>query len=327
MRSACQFTFVVFVISFASFAVGDELIPGHDGAEFEALSNSNWRTSYELLYWERDNPNDFRIINGTASFVNLDTRSLDFDFELGFAIAAERSSDDESQYVQVRYSQLDNWATDFSASLLSGDEINIDGGILMGPMNPTARIVNKTTMRSIEANVGQAAWDGVRVFAGFRWIQFDDFFALELDFAGTPDDFVLIGKNDLLGFQLGLDGNLTNAGGPVTVSWYAKAGVYANVSEATSTRNGAMVFPGRGVENSVPAFFGEMGMAAHYQFDCGWRISSGYQLGWINGVALGPDQFPNTDIDQVDFFTVHLNRLDHGDVFFHGLRFWAERRF
>ena len=68
----------------------------------------------------------------------------------------------------------------------------------------------------------------------------------------------------------------------------------------------------------------ELGMAAHRHMAHGWRLSIGYQLAWISGVALAPDQISNAEIV---LNRLQLIALEHDSVFFHGVRLWVEKRF
>ena len=93
--------------------------------------------------------------------------------------------------------------------------------------------------------------------------------------------------NDLYGGQLGLDVTLWNRGGPFRLETSGKAGVYANHARnrysLTQTDEDPAVDSAR---KSKTAFAGEIGLTGVFQVSSRWSARFGYQVLWLDGVAL-----------------------------------------
>ena len=171
------------------------------------------------------------------------------------------------------------------------------------------------------------------VLGGFRWVELNEQVAYEIDTVTTfpgfppfvppfaiPADFDQHAKthNHLYGFQLGTDVLLWDRGGPLTINTELKAGIYSNLAKNTGDLEsplGDLVGDGR---THHTAFLGELGINAKYQLTRNLALPAGYQLLWVEGVALVNDnQIAALAAGDVD---------TSGSPFYHGAMVGSELR-
>ena len=100
----------------------------------------------------------------------------------------------------------------------------------------------------------------------------------------------------LLGWQIGADAQYNCDGW--TIGLVGKAGVYVNFAERDLGLRDNAVNPDLIVRtegnSSEIAFVGEAMLGITRHLGCGLRLRGGYQLMWMHGVALAPEQLGNT---------------------------------
>ena len=100
-------------------------------------------------------------------------------------------------------------------------------------------------------------------------------------------------SNNLLGFQIGVDGKLWELG-RLSLDGQFKAGLYDNsAAQSALVSMAKQLYPARAATNA-PAFAGEAELNATYQLADGLALKAGYEALGLGGVALGPGQIPET---------------------------------
>jgi hypothetical protein len=122
----------------------------------------------------------------------------------------------------------------------------------------------------------------VTVLAGFRWIELRDQLSYSFNHGVLTTAFD--DNNHLYGGQIGTDWALLNNGGPLRLNAALKAGAYGNVADNTFSANA--IFANTGSNAAPLAFVGDITVAASYQLSSHWSIRGGYQLLWIDRLAL-----------------------------------------
>jgi len=115
----------------------------------------------------------------------------------------------------------------------------------------------------------------------------------------------------MYGLQIGADARLGNTCGPFYITTVLKAGIYTNHAE----QFGASPTYGLPVNAEVNhgAFEGEIGVFGVYQYSCRLALRLGYQMMWLQGVALAPGQLHVSDT------VTGVGAVDtNGAVFYHG---------
>jgi hypothetical protein len=104
-------------------------------------------------------------------------------------------------------------------------------------------------------------------------------------------------NNHLYGGQLGFDAVLFDRGGPFYANLIGKAGIYGNSADSVTTTVGVGgALPLVVANGNDTAFVGELSLLAGYRLTECLNIVGGYNLLWIDGVALAPDQLATTNI-------------------------------
>jgi hypothetical protein len=164
----------------------------------------------------------------------------------------------------------------------------------------------------------------VEWLAGFRFLSLDEEFSINADdFDEGESEYEVETKNRLYGGQVGT--RLRRCRNRWSFETTAKAGLFGNDME--QQQDPIDDFPGfrfRDGEESHEsdlAFVGDLNFSAIYQLNCVWGLRAGYNLIWIEGVALAPDQL---DFDNGPDAGEGLE--DGAGVLLHGFNFGAEAR-
>jgi hypothetical protein len=112
--------------------------------------------------------------------------------------------------------------------------------------------------------------------------------------AGAPEngDYNIQTHNDLFGGQVGA--RFRRCLGRFSWEATGKAGIYGNDAGQTQYVQDFPNFalrPTIGTDQGQVAFLGELNLTAIYQLNDIWGLRAGYNLIFIDGVALAPDQF------------------------------------
>jgi len=225
---------------------------------------------------------------------------------------------DEQFDLQVRYFGIDAWA----------DQQAIDGS-QMWPLVPrtfTGIGEYDSDLHSAEINLRSQRNDWLTVLGGFRWVELQENLNYERNFdsLGLRPAFDLERdgrtQNHMYGGQIGADLLVWDRCGPFTVNTDMKAGIYSNLAKSNSRRE-RRIFDDfvTSERERHTAFLGELGITASYQLTENLSVRGGYQMVWIEGVALAGNQPVESPllVDYGDYG--HFGDLDtSGSLFYHG---------
>lgn len=207
-----------------------------------------------------------------------------------------------------------------------------------------------------ELNVRCNLSSRVTLIAGFRWLQLNE----DLQGAIPPSDRILpiwkfnprnnlfdvqrienqpgipatgtfppfwdaSTENNLYGLQIGANGKLFELG-RFSIDGLVKAGGYWNhASQSTGVSLEKVVYQS-GASTDNAAFVGEAGLQCKYQVVRGLALKLGYEVLWLEGVALAPGQVQETyTIAPATVYSLGVNS-DSG-VLFHGATVGLEYSF
>jgi hypothetical protein len=136
-------------------------------------------------------------------------------------------------------------------------------------------------------------WGGrLTTLLGFRWINLHEDMLLT-DAVSPPDLFIGDVNNNLYGLQLGVEA--------VVLRWMRleiecglKAGIYHNSADFYGAAPQAAQQVD--VNDGHVAFSGDVFLGANYYLTNWLALRAGYQVMWIEGVALLPEQADNVDL-------------------------------
>jgi len=136
---------------------------------------------------------------------------------------------------------------------------------------------------------------------------------------GSQNSAAVQARNDMYGVQIGLDFDVM-----VNARFYydfeAKGGILENfASQDTAYTNinsaGTTTLFNTGASQHRTAFFGDLCLTGNWQMGPNWNLRLGYQAIFVNGVALGPQNF-QTNNSLMRTGPGQLN--DTGEVIYHG---------
>jgi len=196
-----------------------------------------------------------------------------------------------------------------AADRLAGDANLVMAGPISSQILPfgdgdSVRSTWVSTINSAEFNAFLTRINGDSFFdllAGFRYLSLEEQAAMTFTCCSTgptpplTSSYAVQSSNNLFGGQIGTRGR--RSWDRWAVEGWAKAGVFGNVE---SQSQGALVDPSgvgtvvrtaRGSRATETAFVGDINASLIYRLTSVWGIRAGYNLIWIDGVALAPDQW------------------------------------
>ena len=170
----------------------------------------------------------------------------------------------------------------------------------------------------------RSPWRRVTVLAGFRWVNLSE----NLEGILTPPTAHGTGpfwdaqtKNNLYGFQIGMDAKLLERG-RFSIDSVLKAGIFDNYVEETTSVRMKRIQYGESASTNHLAFLGEVGIQCKCQVTTRLLLKAGYEAIWLQGVALAPGQISDTYCHYAslpqDIYVQALGVNCSSGVFYHG---------
>jgi hypothetical protein len=224
--------------------------------------------------------------------------------------------------VEVAYFQVDGFDARTTAS---GPSFLITDNAGTGFFVTDAGASYRSALYSGEVNARRCVNEWLTLRAGFRMMELNERYHAEGIGAVTPvlDTFDINTFNHLYGFQIGADAEAYNMGGPLLINVLCKAGIYGNFASQNSRRIDTGFSDNLvGAERHQAAFLGEAGVVATYALTKCLAFRASWQVAWLEGVALAPEQIGAND------FSSQSAYVDaHGGVFYYGCGMGLEYRF
>jgi hypothetical protein len=179
-----------------------------------------------------------------------------------------------------------------------------------------------STLHNVELNYVKT-YDRFALLAGLRYLGLDEDLNLnsENTITGTSDYHVRA-TNRLYGAQVG--GRVGGECGRLAWTVTGKAGIFGNEARQSNHIDDLNnTFPVRDtlIHDGTAAMVGDLRFVTTYQLTSHWAVRGGYNLIWIENVALAPDQLDfNTDADAGT--AIH----DRGGLFLYGANVGLEAR-
>lgn len=233
---------------------------------------------------------------------------------------------DDCRAAEVGYLGIFEWSG--SEEAIGDNDLAIPGDLGLASLDffgsDAIRLDYNAELHSAEINYVLARDDEVSWLVGFRFVSLDE----EFDIQGTDVDtgtshYNTRTSNDLYGGQIGARWQRTGCcwGWDATV----KAGIFGNDAEqsqfVTDFPPGFFLRAPVTANGGSAAFVGDVNISASYRLNEVWTARGGYNLLWIEGIALAPSQLDFTDT------ATSGSDLRLGDgLFAHGFSAGAEAR-
>jgi hypothetical protein len=274
----------------------------------------------------------------TTGAVVLDDKNLTFPVALGQRFVAGYEFN-ASNAVEFIFFENQNWkatqlasganslflsgATPTTVADLSANSNDYQGASAMS-------LINHTSLRNFELNyMKTTTFDKFALLAGYRYVDLHDKLDLSstfVDFFGnrSTSNYQIDARSRLYGGQLGVvfrqrwdlfTFELVGKGG-LYDNFAAQSQVVGDQNNTTTLRN---VFRQR---KQDLAFVGDVGMNGVFQLSGNLLLRFGYNVLWIDHVALAPNQLDFTDTPASGTGVI----LKHGNLFMHGVNAGLEAR-
>ncbi len=280
-------------------ADGDAVDPG----DCDWCFRPQWSVRAGAILLQRSTPNPLVLVNdqfAAGGNTIVDAADFRFSVEGGPEVSVLRRG--RLLDWEVRYFGITEWGRSL------GPIYSSNGAVMrfaapLGNVGFPAQVSAsyESELQNFEINVGRSPSERFRWLAGFRYVELDERgMALVMDIGPGLNRAVTTvdALNRLYGFQIGAEGVLLGGGGNrLRLEGTAKAGVYHN-----SIHSGATLDQSLGVDYAAAAsdnhaaFVGELGFTAVYQLSPHWSLRAGYQMLWLEGVAVAAEQVPAIDL-------------------------------
>jgi len=255
-----------------------------------------WTVRAGAVILERSRPRRTLVVDDTTGGTERGWADrFDFGFEGGPDLTITRWLANGNG-VEVRYFGALQWDDQHRWNSAAGWSLPalppiIGAGIGAVDVNYLSRL------NSTEINYREAPNQTISYLVGFRWIELHEELGVAANLGGNQATVGWNTDNHLYGGQLGAEVNLFDRGGPLTfLSWF-KGGLYGNDADnnfaLTQTIGPDLSFTD---QTGRLAFVGDIAFTGSYQLTDGVALRSGYQLFWVDGVALASEQITATNI-------------------------------
>ncbi len=237
------------------------------------------------------------VVLDTAGATLLTTRDADLPMRAGPRLTLGFASDDCHAWEGV-YFGTHNWHG--SATAEQANDLRIPGDLALATLDflfaDQMRIDYSAQLHNVEVNRwrhgGTCSW-----LAGFRYLNLDEDFNIRAnDFNTGGSDYRVEAENNLFGGQLGA--RLAGCRGRFAWDLTGKAGVFGNAGRQHTFvgdfDNTFVIRDVAGRRNNV-ALVADITFNAQWQLCDTWSVRAGYNVIWVEGVVLAPDQLDFTD--------------------------------
>ena len=170
-----------------------------------------------------------------------------------------------------------------------------------------------TNLFSFEANGVVHGSERIDWLSGFRWIGINDSLTYRFSNAGGVVDHTYEGGNSLYGGQLGANIELLEYGRALQVFCAPKTGLFLNQAVGAYEDVPAGQQFNHVFRNQL-AFAGDISVNARCRITEKFSVQVGYQLLWLNGIAVAADQAKVMGPDHLTGRAFDSS----GSAFFHG---------
>lgn len=268
------------------------------------------------MFLDRSDPESATIFTRPPGTEVLNASDLEFDTEAGFELSATRYLN-PCWDLELRYMQIDGWRANNLLDLPPGafGTIGTNPPTFLGAVNGmTIDSSYRSELHSTEATLWRRWNDWLRVGTGFRYVEFSERFHSDIENPISEAAVDFSTRNHLYGAQLATDALLLQRG-LMTVELLGKAGIYGTHAKTSASMHqplDTVLGSTRDTESTV-SFVGELTPTTTVRLTDRLTLRSGYQLLWLEGLALAGNQISNTGLAA----TTSTADTD-GGVFAHG---------
>jgi len=278
----------------------------------DCYTSPTWTFGADAVFMQRGRPDSLVLMQDAAAPArNLNADAFGFDFTTGWDVSLERNTINGG--LEARLLSIDGWNSATTA-MVGPPPTLVRINNFVPFFLPGVTSVNATynsELLSAELNLRRRLTDRINLLGGFRYLELDEHFHATLNAAVLPSTYDTATQNRLYGGQLGADATLW-CGDRLTVEGLLKAGIFHNIAGQNTILDTGVVVVNAADDDDRVAFLGELAFTANYCLTDTLSLRAGYDLLWVETVALAADQIPATN-----FFTGGGIAAD-GGAFYHG---------
>lgn len=267
-----------------------------------------WYATIGAVILERETPSAGTIIAANPALTPFSSaQDYNFDWEGGPEVALARRFEN-GYIVEGRY-----FGVDHSANVAIVTPGSFIGAGFTGPGGTSIAGRYLTTLDNAEINVRKQVGDRLTLLTGFRWLELQD----EVDY--TINAGVARGNynydNRLYGGQVGANFAVIEPGRRLMANIESKAGIFGNeVDGGIREFSGVNPIGSFLGSDTTTSFVGEINLTTGYRLSNHIAVRGGYQLLWIENVALASDAASRSLTNPSLLTTVS----DDAGLFYHG---------
>ncbi len=257
----------------------------------------------------------------------LNATDLTFNFEGGPRIGLIHGLDGGFA-LELNYFGIDAWS---SSAVRTGN--GLSPLVIFPPgaiVSDQFRVEYGSEFYSAEANFRYQWGEDLDLLAGFRYAELQDDFGvvgqIVAPWTAVPS-YATHAANYLYGIQIGATARVFDRGPLLCVDGFFKSGLFVNhARQVTTTVHNTGTLRSVGDRKDNAAFLGEIGLTGVCQLGNHWAVRGGYQVMFVEGVALAPDQIPHTNFPILPVPGADARLHTGSSLFYHGFHVGLEAR-
>jgi hypothetical protein len=311
----------------SSFAAGAPVSFSEAGPpiSFSEAGRPCWVVTQEAVLLNRSAAGAQDLLFAPTPILNV--RDLAFNFEGGPRMSVTRSLKG-CFGLELNYFGIDAWS---SSAVRNGNAISPLVIFPPGALVSTQFAVEYgSEFYSAEANLHYRWSECLDLAAGFRYSELQEDFNVVGQIVGpwtAVPRYTTHTGNYLYGFQIGATARVFDRGPLLCVDGFVKSGVFGNhARQETATVHNTGIPRSAGDGKNDAAFLGEAGLTGVCRLGDHWAVRGGYQMMFIEGVALAPDQIPHTNFPILPVPGAEASLYMGSSLFYHGCHVGLEAR-
>ncbi len=276
--------------------------------------NPLWTLRADAVFLSRSAPPGRALIGDELGGTLLNAGSFDPGTATGWDISVIRRRVFDCWGIEGLYFDDSGWNNTNTFTAPGGSTLQFATPIALGgPSTYTATC--GSALRNLEVNGRYELADWLDFIAGFRYLELGESLNISQTIGAlSPGSYSITAHNRLPGFQLGMDAHLWDCC-RFSLDGTFKAGIFNDdaTNSALLTLPGAADPLASAASKSRVAGLAELDFAGTYHISDDWAIRGGYQLLWIDGVALASSQVA---VSNPILGTAAVD--DHATAFYHG---------
>jgi hypothetical protein len=268
-----------------------------------------WTATADAIILQRSSATGQSLLNDSTSEALYNSSNFDLPFAAGPRLSLTRHNVDGHD-IELTYFGINggNATASFTDSSIPSGLALLQRDIDTLPVSSVS-LEEHSSIYSSELNVRTAVADWITLLAGFRWVEFYDIYnAQGVNYITSNSFNQHVGAfNHMYGFQLGADFDIVRRGretcrtsltSPFSLVGFIKGGIYYDSADQHSNFDepDSSTALNAADKRNTSAFLGEVGLQGTYQLTQRITLRGGYQVMWLDGVALAAQQINHTDL-------------------------------